>query len=492
MNVNVQRAVDAMDEFVLSTASLISHTNSTDWPFVTVPEFERSAAGARFLSSAPLVVLSPLVNQSARSSWQAYATLNQDWTSSNQYIPVFIHNGTDGSSPLPADAPGPFSPVWQMSPAPSTDVAIVNFDLYSNPVFQPLYDQVRDQISSAWSDFCNTTDLFGESAPNTGGSPQSILIQPIVSASTVEPLPPAQVSAAIVSVWNWELYLQDILPPNVNGMIVIVADSYGRAGTFELYGANVTFVGTGDLYEPAYASMEYFAPLACNRPFTPSLGQLSRILLGGKNATSLSSDSPVSPCAYSLYIYPSSTFQAAYTSGSLPAIYCTFVVLIVVGTTLAFVLFDWYTRRKEDVIIAKAERTHAIVASLFPEAIQDRLLGTPGTGGKSAVYLGGKAGLTSYLRDVDEGEAVDLESKPIADLFPNTTVSFCDCEGFTAWSSTREPAQIFLLLETIFSAFDEIAKERGVFKVSHRLVPVIHLCFNSFLNQSFLHLENEG
>jgi len=42
---------------------------------------------------------------------------------------------------------------------------------------------------------------------------------------------------------------------------------------------------------------------------------------------------------------------------------------------------------------------------------------------------------------------------------------FCDIVGFTAWSSTREPAQIFTLLETIFSAFDEIASLRGVFKV---------------------------
>lgn len=471
---NVQQAVDAMDEFVLSTASLVAHINNTEWPFVTVPEFERSAAGARFLSSTPLVVLSPFVIQSDRFSWQAYATLNQGWTSSDQDIPVFIHNGTDGSVPLPADAPGPFSPVWQMSPAPSTDVAIVNYDLYSNSVFQPLYDQVRDQTSSVWSDFCNTTDLFGASAPNTGGSPQSILIQPVVGAGTVDTLPSAQVSAVVVSVWDWELYLRDILPPNVNGMIVIVADSYGRAGTFELYGANVTFVGTGDLYEPAYAGMEYSAPLACDRPFTPTLGQLSRILLGGRNATKSSSDEPGLSCAYSLFIYPSSTFQAAYTGGNLPAIYCTFVVLIVVGTTLAFVLFDWYTRRKEDVLIAKAERTHAIVASLFPEAVQDRLLGTPSSGNKGPMNQGGKAGLTSYLRDADgmQGDTIDLESKPIADLFPDTTVSFCDCEGFTAWSSTREPAQIFLLLETIFSAFDELGKERGVFKVSFRFISI--------------------
>eukprot|EP00538_Stauroneis_constricta_P012395 CAMPEP_0119571056 /NCGR_PEP_ID=MMETSP1352-20130426/43927_1 /TAXON_ID=265584 /ORGANISM="Stauroneis constricta, Strain CCMP1120" /LENGTH=1560 /DNA_ID=CAMNT_0007620735 /DNA_START=72 /DNA_END=4756 /DNA_ORIENTATION=- len=61
---------------------------------------------------------------------------------------------------------------------------------------------------------------------------------------------------------------------------------------------------------------------------------------------------------------------------------------------------------------------------------------------------------------------VDLfETKPIADLFPNTTVLFADIAGFTAWSSVREPSQVFTLLETTYSAFDKIARQRKVFKV---------------------------
>lgn len=42
---------------------------------------------------------------------------------------------------------------------------------------------------------------------------------------------------------------------------------------------------------------------------------------------------------------------------------------------------------------------------------------------------------------------------------------FADLVGFTAWSSMREPTQVFTLLETIYSAFDHIAKRRRVFKV---------------------------
>jgi class 3 adenylate cyclase len=42
---------------------------------------------------------------------------------------------------------------------------------------------------------------------------------------------------------------------------------------------------------------------------------------------------------------------------------------------------------------------------------------------------------------------------------------FADLVGFTAWSSMREPTQVFMLLETIYCAFDVIAKRRRVFKV---------------------------
>jgi class 3 adenylate cyclase len=55
--------------------------------------------------------------------------------------------------------------------------------------------------------------------------------------------------------------------------------------------------------------------------------------------------------------------------------------------------------------------------------------------------------------------------KQIADLYPSATVMFADIVGFTAWSSVREPSQVFKLLETLYRAFDKLAKRRRVFKV---------------------------
>jgi class 3 adenylate cyclase len=94
---------------------------------------------------------------------------------------------------------------------------------------------------------------------------------------------------------------------------------------------------------------------------------------------------------------------------------------------------------------------------------------------KSKWNKSGTAGLRSYLNesimdpnkknDKNDIEVAGAGAKPIADLFPETTIMFADIAGFTAWSSTREPSQVFTLLESVYHDFDMIAKRRSVFKV---------------------------
>jgi class 3 adenylate cyclase len=70
--------------------------------------------------------------------------------------------------------------------------------------------------------------------------------------------------------------------------------------------------------------------------------------------------------------------------------------------------------------------------------------------------------------DVNDNEIKSdgiFKSDPIAEFFTDTTIIFADIVGFTAWSSVREPKQVFSLLETIYHNFDTKAKRRGVFKV---------------------------
>jgi len=82
---------------------------------------------------------------------------------------------------------------------------------------------------------------------------------------------------------------------------------------------------------------------------------------------------------------------------------------------------------------------------------------------KSAFVAGKNNDLKDFLNGDDDVMFDDediVTSKPIADLFPETTILFSDLVGFTAWSSMREPSQVFVLLETLFRAFDKVAKRR--------------------------------
>lgn len=107
-----------------------------------------------------------------------------------------------------------------------------------------------------------------------------------------------------------------------------------------------------------------------------------------------------------------------------------------------------------------SHKSNVIVSALFPKIVRDRLF--------EEKNPPNQRGAKNFIM----ASAVDKNlTKPsfngtaIADSFTNTTVLFGDIADFTAWSSTRQPTEIFVLLEALYAAFDKIAKEMGVFKV---------------------------
>jgi class 3 adenylate cyclase len=129
-----------------------------------------------------------------------------------------------------------------------------------------------------------------------------------------------------------------------------------------------------------------------------------------------------------------------------------------------FFVYDNLVERRQSLILSKAEQSTAIVSSLFPTNVRDRLMQTTNetdTSGNQILIRSPR--LTSLLGESAQGNKAN--SQPIADLFPNCTVLFADIAGFTAWSSAREPTQVFMLLESVYHAFDKVAARRRVFKV---------------------------
>ena len=213
-----------------------------------------------------------------------------------------------------------------------------------------------------------------------------------------------------------------------------------------------TYLGEGDLSDPDYHDMkrlisfdEYYDNL-----------ELQRTTNGA--------------CLYTYQISPSNTFSDTFRS-NLPIVFAFVVAAIFIAMAFTFFIYDVFVSRRNAKVMTAAIRSTTIVSELFPSSVRDRIYApldaVNGVGSSSAKLrrFMDKSGTSDDPNDEDDGGGIILTSKPIADLFPQTTVMFCDIAGFTAWSSVREPSQVFTLLETVYRSFDRIAKQRRVFKV---------------------------
>ena len=88
-----------------------------------------------------------------------------------------------------------------------------------------------------------------------------------------------------------------------------------------------------------------------------------------------------------------------------------------------FVVYDRMVERRQHIVMQQASKTSAIVASLFPESVATRLLADKTTNNDKK-FLSPNHRLQSFLTNGCDEQQMLLQAKPIADLFPYTTVLF--------------------------------------------------------------------
>ena len=179
-------------------------------------------------------------------------------------------------------------------------------------------------------------------------------------------------------------------------------------------------------------------------------------------------------CRYRFHVHATSELADEFKTRE-PFIFACIAAAIFFLTSTVFILYDCLVIRRQRKVMETARRNSHIVSSLFPKAFRSRLYeenkphvakSTRSNGNSEFArrpsLLAPKTRLKTFLED--EPQPGDT-SEPIADLFPESTIMFLDIVGFTAWSSEREPAQVFTLLETLYAAFDRVAEKLGVFKI---------------------------
>lgn len=152
-------------------------------------------------------------------------------------------------------------------------------------------------------------------------------------------------------------------------------------------------------------------------------------------------------CAYSFHIYPTEDLVKAYET-NLPESTTAGVVAIFVIVSLSFVLYDWIVERRQNKVMTSAMRTGAVVNSLFPPQVRERLMDIhlptstntkgKGKGKDSAAMTPGQdlelSAKVAAVSNVANGTVQAIAtptttrgvygSKPIADLFPDSSVLF--------------------------------------------------------------------
>jgi hypothetical protein len=118
-----------------------------------------------------------------------------------------------------------------------------------------------------------------------------------------------------------------------------------------------------------------------------------------------------SSCPFHLRVYPSQTMESISETNQ-PVLFTVCAALIFVFTSIVFVCYDWMVERRQKKLMTTAVQSSAIVSSLFPSAVRDRL----------------------FNLDQDDTRAITSRDKlfpnsaslPIADFYPHSTVMFAD------------------------------------------------------------------
>lgn len=334
----------------------------------------------------------------------------------------------DFSATVVDNGPEDLTPLWQLSPVLPTSA--VNLNVGRFPGFGEAIQATIAGEKSLFgkldvappNDLTNPNELTGayyaqalsyhhqKKTPYLGDPFSSIYVPIYDSFDLVS----RKMVGFLISGIQWASYFEDIFPVGTGTIRIVLENTCGDVGTYEINGPHVEFIGMGNHHDTSYSDLEK------STSFDALLNAESPV----EKRIPLNQDW----CAYTLRVYPTADFEDTTTTNN-PIFITIAVGAIFIFTGILFLVYDKLVERRQSLVMNTAEKSNAIVSNLFPKSVQDRLLNNPsGNNGLATSFASDKKRVKSFLTGGGDG-GEDMGMTPIADLFPNTTVIFMDISG---------------------------------------------------------------
>jgi class 3 adenylate cyclase len=522
---SVSRLLAGVDAGAVAITSYALDTG-TNFPYVTVPDWELRAANTRVITKSITCQWFPLVQEEDRLGWEAFATAThtnqiETFLAENEYIArqdsafglesaAMIPGGAaataeqgstsdasqnateetpsdpaddeeDATQPLAlfarpfspqlislttgqiqANGTGPYMPFWQTSPALPFPI-LPSLNILSDPEFAPFVNKVIETNMAYLSYTIETADLPGFTLlRGQYRHNQELFLGDAFTTLTYPVFDNFTTSRQMVGVVLSDVYWRLHLEQ------VLPPNARGVIAVLE-NNVNQSFTYRLDGPDVTYMGEgdlhdDAFDHMRVSAVLTDFLSTYASAETQGFTAVPLTGVG----VQYSLHVYPSQDMKDDFVTKE-PIIFSLVVAMVFVFTSGIFFIYNVLVERRQKLVLDRAVKSTAVVSSLFPENVKEQLLNEQGEDARDDKRKVGWRVSDSHLT---QDSAVAMMSrgtrpkgKPIADRFENTTIMFADIAGFTSWSAAREPEHVFELLETLYGAFDALALARSVFKV---------------------------
>jgi len=476
---SLEREIEAIGTLAASITAHSLGTEST-FPNVTIPSFEILGAHARTLSGCPFITWLPLVNEQSRKGWEEYSTTKQDHFNVSYLAETELRRSQDENLDIRrprelhfsgvqhfhkeiwgngSTSDGPYFPVWQMTPTLPYLTMLnknENFDNFntnfSKDILRTEEVMFGGMIASSPCDGCDLPDILtsikqlGQYRHESEWDKNdwlSGLAHPVFDNFGEE----RKLVGILLALHKWSHHFSGILPPNACGIVCVLNNTYGQVITYRIDGPKVTQIILGDQHNVKYDDYEKKANI---------VDFLKKRIPSKTSYASVNLNSDV--LEYTLQIYPSDEMKNLISTNR-PITYSSVLASVLLFSLCIFLLFNRFVTKRQNIVMEQAVRSTSVVNSLFPRIVHDQLLHE---GEDTSASF--ETNNSIYNHEADRNEGV-IRGQQIAHKFFNTTILFADIAGFTKWSSTRSPEQVFQLLEAMYHEFDQIAWKKDVFKV---------------------------